>query len=344
METLPRVSLPDSAWSERPAIVRVAAAERFAGARLASLERLRLLAIFEIVAFHIRVEERLPIVGGLGLPLFLVLAAAFSAVAAERRSAREVAHVKLKRIGVAWLFWCAVYGAHDLLFALHQGRPISAVFEPAMLFYGPTVHLWFAPFAIFAGSVAAIALERTRTASPALRLSAALAIGVAAVPLLAPWSRSAVPLAQWSFALPSIFLGLALGLVMLSPRATQWRGALAAAALLLFALVIGPRFDAPAAESLRRYALVFGSVVAALAIPGRFDFVTRRFAPYTLGVYFVHVLVHDIGCALLAPSFTSRLSDGETILASLLVYGVSLAVVALLSRTPLHRFVRVGSR
>lgn len=342
MEMLPRVASNDVDWTDGALSRRAAVAVRTASARVASIERLRLFAMFEIVAFHTRVEERLPIVGGLGLPLFLVLSTAFSAVSADRRDARHVLRSKLRYVGVAWLFWCAIYALHDVLRAVHQGRPIGSVFDPAMLFYGPTVHLWFAPFAIFAGSAAAVAYERTRSARPASRLWAALLIGVAYGMLLAPWVSAPVPIGQWAFAFPSIFLGFALGVVMLAPPGEQWWRGLIAVPLLLFALLAGPHLEHAGGDSLRRFALAFAIVVAALALPGRMDRVTRSLAPYMLGVYFVHVLVHDIGLALFAPNLTRALSHGETIVVSVLVYAGSLAVVVLMSRTPLARFVRVG--
>ncbi len=222
MEMLPRVTSNDIDWTDGP-LSRRAVAVRTVSARVASIERLRLLAMFEIVAFHSSVGERLPLIGGLGLPLFLVLSTAFSTVSTERRDARHVIWSKLRYVGVAWLFWCAIYALHNWLLAIHQGRPIGSVFDPAMLLYGPTVHLWFAPFAIFAGSAAAVAYERARPSLPSSRLWvwAAVAIGVATVLLLAPWLLSPAPVGQWAFAFPSIFLGLALGLVMLAPRSEQ---------------------------------------------------------------------------------------------------------------------------
>jgi hypothetical protein len=56
-------------------------------ARLANVERLRLLAMFEIVAFHVS-EQRLPVLAGLGLPVFLLLNNAFNCTLAERMGTR----------------------------------------------------------------------------------------------------------------------------------------------------------------------------------------------------------------------------------------------------------------
>ncbi len=113
--------------------------------------------------------------------------------------------------------------------------------------------------------------------------------------------------------------------------------------LLLFALLAGRYLDPSAVDSLRRFALAFAIVVVALALPGRMDRVTESLAPYMLGVYFVHVLVHDVGLAIFAPRFTQGLSHAETIGVSVLSYATSLVAVVLMSRTPLARFVRVGS-
>src|SRR3954452_9453339 len=45
--------------------------------RLANVERLRVLAMLEIVRYHDH-DDRLPLVGGLGLPTFLLLTALFN--------------------------------------------------------------------------------------------------------------------------------------------------------------------------------------------------------------------------------------------------------------------------
>src|SRR5262245_6482169 len=69
--------------------------------RLANVERLRLLAMFEIVAFHVSgalgESARLPVLAGLGLPSFLLLNNAFNYTLSERMGPRPFLSVKVSR-------------------------------------------------------------------------------------------------------------------------------------------------------------------------------------------------------------------------------------------------------
>lgn len=105
--------------------------------------------MFEIVAFHL--SGRLPLLDGLGLPIFLLLSIAFSVVSAEKRGLSHVASMRFRKIGLPWIFWWFVYAAFMSLLAVHRGRPLTGVFTPLMVLYGPSVHLWFCPFIIMAG-------------------------------------------------------------------------------------------------------------------------------------------------------------------------------------------------
>jgi len=116
--------------------------------------------MFEIVAFHTLDGGRLPVIAGLGLPTFLLLSAAFSVVSADRRGPAFVAGLKLRKLGLAWLFWCAVYAVVLSALAVRHGAPWYAPFHtPWMLLYGPRIHLWFIPAA---GSISAYLHAATR--------------------------------------------------------------------------------------------------------------------------------------------------------------------------------------
>src|SRR5687768_7541778 len=69
--------------------------------RLANVERLRLLAMFEIVAFHVSgafgTNARLPVLAGLGLPTFLLLNNAFNLTLSERMGPRPFLRIKVSR-------------------------------------------------------------------------------------------------------------------------------------------------------------------------------------------------------------------------------------------------------
>ena len=75
--------------------------------RLANVERLRLVAMYEIVAFHVS-EHRLPIVAGLGLPVFLLLGALAALaiglwLAAVNVKYRDIGHL-MGHVTTLWMY------------------------------------------------------------------------------------------------------------------------------------------------------------------------------------------------------------------------------------------------
>ena len=82
--------------------------------RLANVERLRIVAMLEIVTFHVGEAigsgaHRLPVVAGLGLPVFLLLNNAFNCTLVERMGTRKFLDVKVSRLLLPWLIWSGVY-------------------------------------------------------------------------------------------------------------------------------------------------------------------------------------------------------------------------------------------
>lgn len=130
---------------------------------------------------------------------------------------------------------------------------------------------------------------------------------------------------------------------MTAPRGSRLRLAPLAIPPLLAIAVAAP-LDGFAADSLRRWAGAWALIAVALALPGRLDAATRRIAPCMLGIYFVHILVRDVGRAGLDPSPGRILADGEVLLVAGLVWLASLAIVEGMRRTPLRRFAVVTER
>src|SRR6187401_3024827 len=92
--------------------------------RLANVERLRLVAMFEIVAFHVS-EHRLPILAGLGLPVFLLLNNAFNTTLTERRGTSAFLNSKLSRLLVPWILWSLIYLSVLLLERWRHEEPLT---------------------------------------------------------------------------------------------------------------------------------------------------------------------------------------------------------------------------
>ena len=261
------------------------------------IERLRVVMMFEIIAFHM--FGSLPLLDGLGLTTFLTLSIAFSVASAEKHGLRTVAIRKLHRIGVPWLFWWGVYAAFFTLLAMHRREPVGDVFKPLMVLYGPSLHLWFCPFIILAGMAAAGFHRWYRGNTSFLKVGLTLSI---ALVCLAVMSSEALighhnfrdlpePFWQWYFSGPSLPLGLATGqILLLSRKNPRWMDAFA----LIVALIGGTSVAFLGVEHLfRRYMVSLAVIAVAFAIGRRFtagDRLTSFASPMMLGVYMVHVI------------------------------------------------------
>jgi surface polysaccharide O-acyltransferase-like enzyme len=306
--------------------------------RLANVERLRLVAMFEIVAFHVSgafgANSRLPVVAGLGLPTFLLLNNAFNCTLAERMGSRAFMQVKVSRLLVPWLVWSVIYALVGMLERLRHGEPLTEGFSPWMIVGGTYDHLWFVPFALF-GSVLIVGLqEKTRVWAAPSVASAGLVVGalvLAACALVLATQPIDWPALQWLFALPSPLLGFALGRAVLASDGKLLRRL----ALLLTPLAVGvavASYVEPEIEMLRRYLVSLAVVTLAFIWPGAEDRFSRRLAPLLFGIYLIHPLFVRIYQA-------SHLPDLPLIILTAMVFGLSAATVALLQRTKLRQLV-----
>src|SRR5690606_1949282 len=129
---------------------------------------------------------RLPFVGGLGLPVFLLLNNAFNCTLSKRMGTRAFLDVKVTRLLIPWLAWSGVYAGLQVAEKLRHHEPLADAFSPWMLIGGTYTHLWFVPFALFGSALIAGLQARTRGASH--RLMAGLTLGVgAALALAGAW-------------------------------------------------------------------------------------------------------------------------------------------------------------
>jgi surface polysaccharide O-acyltransferase-like enzyme len=261
-------------------------------ARLANVERLRVLAMLEIVRYHDH-NDRLVLVGGLGLPTFLLLTNLFNCTLTHKRGPERFMADKRQRLVVPWIFWSLFYGAFLLVGAYRHQEPLGEVFSWNMILAGTSAHLWFVPFAFASAGAVAGAQHLTRNLPDRATGSVALVIGAVVLIVLGllPEREYIAPIPQWLLSTPSAFLGFAMGrLVIADGPYFRLKTALpiAIGALVLSAYCLFfPNF------LIQRYATSILLVLAALLVHGKPEPVSTFLSPLLFGIYLAHHFVAD---------------------------------------------------
>lgn len=320
-------------------VANAPAAEPRKAERLSNVERLRIVAMLEIVTFHAGEAigsgaQRLPLVAGLGLPVFLLLNNAFNCTLAERMGTRKFLDVKVSRLLLPWLIWSALYALVIVAESVRHDEPVAERFSLWMIVGGTYTHLWFVPFALFGSLLIAGLQARTREVSNPLMAGVTFAVGVVFTAAGA-WLFEATtidwPMLQWLFALPSPLLGFALGRLLLAQnRELQRRATVGISLVALGLLGLGLAWVMP--EMVRRYAVSMALVSVFFLWPGKADAVSKRFTPLLFGIYLAHPL-------LVRAYQAAHLPQLPTALLGVLVFLGAASFVEVLRRTPLARLV-----
>ena len=307
--------------------------------RLANVERLRIVAMLEIVTFHVggAVNDgvyRLPVVGGLGLPVFLLLNNAFNCTLSERRGTRAFLDAKVSKLLLPWLVWSGVYALLVVAEKLRHHEPISEAFTPWMIIGGTYTHLWFVPFALFGSLLIAGLQVRTRAVSHRAMALATLVAG-AGIVALGAWLFARYqldwPVLQWLFALPSPLLGFALGRVLLAAD-RRFSATVAVGLSVVAVAAIGLSLFGFEPEMVRRYAISMALVALFFLWPGSMDALSKRITPLLFGVYLTHPLLVRVYQAAHLPML-------EPALLGVIVFFAAALLVEGMRHTPLRRLV-----
>jgi peptidoglycan/LPS O-acetylase OafA/YrhL len=245
---------------------------------------LRVLSSFGIVAFHLGTGW-LQTIGYVGLIVFLLMM--FILIAQGARTDQVLAKLAIaraKRLLVPWLAWYCVY----LVVAL---RLDLLVFDRQLVVAGPSIHLWFLPYAFIASLGAHFLLRTPSRLTDAQRVFLLGSVGVLflgflpkLVPIVGAW-----PLGEWWVATPSLFLGLAMGLTtkMADRVRLMALGAIAAGTILAGAMSLDGE------NSTAAYAYMGATVLvpASMLLRGRPSRPIAVLVALTFGVYLVHPLV-----------------------------------------------------
>ena len=190
------------------------------------------------------------------------------------------------RLLIAWAFWWLTHTAVNVLETLLKDPAYgwASEFRWPMLFYGPSIYLWYLPFA-FVATVAVSAIGRRMSGSAAaLVFTATFLASLAAIADLRheQWIS---PFSEWANTIPAVLAGVAIY------SATTNCGSLLALAACLGALV-GARHNGLFSSHF------FVSYVTGLSTLASIRFISipqshtiERLGALSLGIYLTHPLV-----------------------------------------------------
>jgi len=297
-------------------------------ARIASVECLRLVASLGIVWFHAKAPGDW--IGYGGLPALIIIACSFAGTPHRQRGLSDMIRARLRRLGLPWIFWSAVYGVSRVIqIWLNPGG--TEKFAPWMLLVGPSLHLWYLPF----GIACSLTIYVCAQSMPVLTRSQACltwSILATVIIVVSSWGTryfiQYIPLPQWIFGTPAVAIGLSFAAIR--PRSDRFMTRL----ILLVSIVSSGCAISFALgfEGLSGpYAI--GVLACAAAWP-----VCRIAGPVLLwggslsfGIYLVHPLVLSI--------LTRAIPTAPRCLVPVVAFAASGAITATLLRTRFRCFV-----
>ncbi|MEZ5798413.1 MAG: acyltransferase [Paracoccaceae bacterium] len=258
------------------------------------IDLLRFVAAAGIVLDHTLVWG---FVGYPALGLFLILTSYFGVGSYRRSGGANFWASRARRILVPWLFWCAVY---RLVWEVVSDAPFALLSDPFTLLIGPSIHLWFLPFAavalVFIPTIARDVDSKRHLVIAAVALVPfAIALGlIHAKSGLQGWQIAGSPIPQpvpqWAYSLP-IYIWGALAAVAHRVGGT---GVMLGAAALVSGVMLALDWDVASAQ------MIFCAVVFEICYRLRWqgEWMTRL-AGYAFGIYLMHPFFLLVGYKVL---------------------------------------------
>jgi hypothetical protein len=157
--------------------------------RMANLDAGRVLATYGVMWTHVaEMQDQTPAVAALGrfgTSFYVAAAVFFAARTATKQNPppfRLAIRQRVKRLLVPFVLWSAIYAVFYYIVTRPSGMSVSELIKWWGPFAGTARHLWFLPFAAFAGTIAFWAVPRLMRYSPRQ-----LAWGGAVVTTLTYW-------------------------------------------------------------------------------------------------------------------------------------------------------------
>lgn len=267
-----------------------------------AIDLLRFLAATGIVLDHTLAWG---FVGYPALGLFLILTAYFGVGSYRRSGGENFWSARARRILIPWLFWCALY---RVVWEVVSDAPFTLLSDPFTLFIGPSIHLWFLPFAAVALIVIPTVARDVETGSQLVvaclalvPLSVALGL-IHAKSGLEGWQIAGSPIPQpvpqWAFSFPIYIWG---ALAAVAHRIGQPQVTLAAA-LVGSAILLALDWDVASAQ------LAFCAVVFEIfyRLPWKGEWMTKL-AGYAFGIYLMHPFFLLVGYKLFGADMNKAL-------------------------------------
>ena len=274
----------------------------------------------------------------MGLPVFLMLTCALGVRRPTLPPAHPFISKRVKRLLLPWLAWFGIYAAFSIARATlgQHTEPAFAWFDPYMLLFGPTIELWFLPYAFAAGIATYSVVRFTSGFRSSFVIMGAMMVGIAALMAVEfyDWSFFPSPFPQWVFGAASVPFGVALGRVIRVVTRTAsppWKQLVIAASACLLVWLIGMTLPGEDLYTISRFFLAIGLILAVLAFPGKRDRITDAILPMLFGIYLVHAMVIDVG--------RHQLAEMPRLAAVAAVFAVSVAAVMVMRKTPMKAVV-----
>lgn len=258
-----------------------------------AIDLLRFLAATGIVLDHALAWG---FVGYPALGLFLILTSYFGVGSYRKSGGANFWSTRAKRILIPWLFWCVVY---RLVWEVVSDEPFQILSNPFTLLIGPSIHLWFLPFAavalIFIPAIARdVETKRNLVWACLALIPFSIALGlIHAKSGLDGWQVAGSPIPQpvpqWAFSLP-IYIWGALAAVA---HRLGMPGVTLATALVSSAIMLMLDWDV-ASVQLLLCAVVFEIFYR---LPWKGEWMTVL-AGYAFGIYLMHPFFLLVGYKL----------------------------------------------
>jgi peptidoglycan/LPS O-acetylase OafA/YrhL len=277
-----------------------------ASTRNGFLDSLRFVAALGIVLFHLELPG-----GTLGLSALDFFAAILCYFAALHRGENSFEHQVNRlnqRIAWPWMAWSAIYLVAKLFDAQQAGLPYSSEFEHYMWWTGPSLHLWFLPFAFTMGLIVTQIVAPIRVNTPIYLITlGCLILLCLSSGYVIKNNLAGAPWIQWLSVLPASLLGISLA-------ATERRSERTFALLLTTGIAGLTTYGLGYSSFALQF--VIGGLVAILAVqwnPGSTR-LTFWLGAVSLGIYLAHPL-----CFAVVKKITKQDSNWLTFLLTVIL-------------------------